>query len=237
MTHKYTDAEIKDLLRDYVCYLAHPWANDPEKSARNAINYTRILREWYDVAVLSPILHTHFYWKALNDGTNEAYLQNENWLDWDIRLLAGIAPRRRLIIMHTDAFLDDGSVPPTEWHSQGCKREFDWAEAHGVPVLSLPHLLAGRIKTIGTIPFPPAAPAPPDDQILHIKIAGLRPVLEAEFTAAERDLPDDIKAAIVRTLAPLLPPLVQAVTPLLETLIDAAIRGTPEWRAWADKIR
>jgi len=60
--------------KEMIYYLAHPWSNDPEESFKNAVKWTRQLREkgYY---VFSPILHTHPYWKELKKTKNEKEIE------------------------------------------------------------------------------------------------------------------------------------------------------------------
>ena len=73
-----------------IYYLAHPWAFNPNKSFENAVNWTSQLRQ-KGIIVFSPILHTHPYWQQLMMSESLEYVENEDWLDWDLKLIEGFS--------------------------------------------------------------------------------------------------------------------------------------------------
>lgn len=71
-----------------ILYIAHPWTFNPEKSFINAVAWVYELR-LRGLIVFSPILHTHPYWKHLKSIYVDSYLKNEDWLDWDLKIIGG----------------------------------------------------------------------------------------------------------------------------------------------------
>jgi len=141
-----------------IYYLAHPWSNNPNQSFKNAAAWTMQLRTM-GYYVFSPILHTHPYWKLLKKVCDETaeYAKNEDWLDWDIKMIEGLMDKPSwgivqkynqgvTILMSNTAWglVSTFDEDPMLWFSKGCEKEYKFAKENDIRVLRLEEFLEGK---------------------------------------------------------------------------------------------
>ena len=130
-----------------IYYLAHPWKSNPTRSFINAITWTQKLRNM-GYYVFSPILHTHPYWeflKSLNCVGDDKYLVEEDWLEWDLKILKEF---KEVIILMSNTSYKYDEKGRIGWVSLGCRLEYLFAKENKIKVYELESFFDGRILKI-----------------------------------------------------------------------------------------
>ena len=130
---------------DDIYYLAHPWATHPTQSFNNAVAWTHQLREM-GYYVFSPILHTHPYWRQLTDQNQLKYIGEEDWVEWDLKIMETMIPNVIILMSNTAYDFDDKNR--LGWLSLGCRLEYYFAQEKKIKIYELESFFQGRILKI-----------------------------------------------------------------------------------------
>jgi len=142
-----------------IYYLAHPYEGQEESSFAKAQKWTFQLQQ-QGHTVFSPIMHSHPFYTGL---ATYGVLRPVDFIQWDLALLEGwcvnkdyVAPYgicevgselliyqpKITILMSRTAY--DGKCYERNWHSKGCRREYEFAKEHHIRVLLLEDFVEGK---------------------------------------------------------------------------------------------
>jgi len=112
--------KIERLPKERVYILSIPYTSGPEASYKRSIRIVKWLREVQDVAVFSPILHTHSYdVECKKDQPSHV----DDYYAWDIALYDAMMEKTTMLF--TKDYVN----------SHGCMIEMEWAKKNQVPFL------------------------------------------------------------------------------------------------------
>jgi len=130
---------------DDIYYLAQPWRINPHQSFYNAVKWTYQLREM-GYYIFSPILHTHPYWNALVEKTEQQYKKEEDWVEWDLKIMEALIPH--IIILMSNTAYRINNRKEIGWLSLGCRLEYLFAVEKNIKIYELEAFLNGHLRKI-----------------------------------------------------------------------------------------
>ena len=152
-----------------IYYLAQAYSKDPSQAFKNAVYWTYLLRQkGHDV--FSPVLHAHNYERYLsyhdidynesltfeeNKLVKQTYLRQEDWVAWDLVILGNM---KEVTILFADDCLSSYRLISDllgynnqilkffvdEMKSQGCLKEYNFAQLNHIRCLKLSDFLEGK---------------------------------------------------------------------------------------------